>query len=92
MPVLIATNPLVLTAGGLMLVWRFLMMPQGEGMESDMQRRRHPMWEWLLSHPIPIGAAFFAETFSPVAANPIFLFAPIFCVGALVGFTSAAGV
>ena len=33
----------------LMLGWWFVMIAcQGEGMDLDFQRRRHPMWEWLL--------------------------------------------
>src|SRR4029434_679313 len=32
--------------------WIFMLVCQGEGLELDIQRRRHPVWEWLLSHPI----------------------------------------
>ena len=45
-----------------------------------MQRRRHPMWEWLLSHPVKPGAVFFAEMLSPLAANPNLIMAPVFWV------------
>jgi len=65
--------------GSLILVWWFIMMVfQGEGLELDLQRRRHPMWEWLFSHPVGAGAVFFAEMLSPIAANPVYLTAPIF--------------
>ena len=58
---------------------------QGEGLELDLQRRRHPMWEWLFTHPVPSGAIFLAEMLSPVAANPIYWGAPLF-VGFVYGF------
>jgi hypothetical protein len=51
---------------------------QSEGLELDPQRRRHPMWEWLFSHPVPAGAIFLAEMLSPIAANPIYCSAPLF--------------
>ncbi|MEJ8628754.1 hypothetical protein P0F65_00055 [Sphingomonas sp. I4] len=51
---------------------------QGEGPELDIQRRRHPMWEWLLSHPVTAGAVFFAEMLAPLAANPVYWAAPLF--------------
>ncbi len=58
--------------GSLILICWFLMLVfQGEGIELDLQRRRHPMWEWLLSHPIRPGAVFLAEMLSPIAANPL---------------------
>jgi len=62
----------------LVLIWFLMMAFQGEGLELDVQRRRHPMWEWLFSHPIPPGAAFTAEMLTPLAANPIFITAPLF--------------
>lgn len=72
--------------GSLVLVWWGLMLVfQGEGLELDIQRRRHPMWEWLFSHPVPTGAIFLAEMLSPIAANPIYWGGPLF-VGVLYGF------
>jgi len=53
-------------------LWFVMLVFQGEGLELDFQRRRHPMWEWLYSHPIPTGAIFLAEMISPLAANPIY--------------------
>jgi len=47
-----------------------------------MQRRRHPMWEWLFSHPVPVGAVFLAEMLAPLAANPVYWTAPLFVGGA----------
>jgi len=72
--------------GSLFLIWWGLMIVfQGEGLELDLQRRRHPMWEWLLSHPVPPGAVFLAEMLSPIAANPIYWGAPAF-TGLMYGF------
>jgi membrane protease YdiL (CAAX protease family) len=71
--------------GSLALLWWSLMLIcQGEGLELDIQRRRHPMWEWLFSHPVPAGAVFLAEMLSPIAANPIYYSAPLFA-GVLYG-------
>jgi membrane protease YdiL (CAAX protease family) len=65
--------------GSIMLMWWAVMLVfQGEGLELDLQRRRHPMWEWLYSHPVPSGAIFFAEMLSPIAANPIYWSGPLF--------------
>lgn len=65
--------------GSLLLLWWALMLAcQGEGLELDLQRRRHPMWEWLLSHPVGAGPVFLAEMLSPLASNPSYWAAPIF--------------
>lgn len=62
--------------------WWFLMLAfQGEGLELDFQRRRHPMWEWLMSHAVPPTAVFLAEMLSPLAANIFFIGAPAFWIG-----------
>src|SRR6266496_1026642 len=58
--------------------WGAMLVFQGEGLELDLQRRRHPMWEWLFSHPVKPEAVFLAETLSPIAANPIYWGAPLF--------------
>jgi membrane protease YdiL (CAAX protease family) len=58
---------------------------QGDGLEMDVTRQRHPMWEWLFSHPVPPGAVFLAEMLSPVAANPVYWGAPL-CIGFLFSF------
>ncbi len=60
-----------------LLWWSIMLVLQGEGLELDVQRRRHPMWEWLFSHPAPPGAIFLADMLSPIAANPIYCTAPI---------------
>ena len=67
---------------GVMFLWWFLMLVfQGEGLEMDFQRRRHPMWEWLASHPVRPVAAFSAEMLSAFMTNPIYWSAPLFwCV------------
>jgi len=71
--------------GSIVLLWWCVMVVfQGEGLELDLQRRRHPMWEWLFSHPVAPGAIFMAEMLSPIAANPIYCTAPLF-VGFLYG-------
>jgi membrane protease YdiL (CAAX protease family) len=67
------------TLGSLLFIWWIAMLVfQGDGLELDIQRRRHPMWEWLLSHPVHPGAVFLAEMLSPIASNPTFLTAPLF--------------
>jgi membrane protease YdiL (CAAX protease family) len=72
--------------GSMVLIWWIVMLVfQGEGLELDLQRRRHPMWEWLFTHPVQPGAIFFAEMLSPMAANPIYWGAPLF-VAFLYGF------
>ena len=60
------------------LWWIVMMVFQGEGLEMDIQRRRHPMWEWLLSHPVRPVAAFAADMLSPLMANPVYFSAPVF--------------
>lgn len=58
--------------------WLAMLVCQGEGLELDVQRRRHPMWEWLLSHPIRPAHAFYSELLAPLMANPIYATAPVF--------------
>jgi hypothetical protein len=75
------SGPLAAMVGSIVLFWWFVMLVfQGEGLEMDLQRRRHPMWEWLFSHPVPADAVFLAEMLSPIAANPIYWCAPIFAM------------
>lgn len=79
-------DPLPAMLGSLVLIWWGVMLVfQGEGVELDLQRRRHPMWEWLFSHPVPAGAVFLAEMLSPIVANPIYWGGPLF-VGVVYGF------
>jgi membrane protease YdiL (CAAX protease family) len=61
-----------------LIAWLIMLIFQGEGLELDIQRRRHPHWEWLLSHPVRPGAVFLAEMLSPIAANPIYATGPVF--------------
>jgi membrane protease YdiL (CAAX protease family) len=76
---LTTTRSLPAMLGTLVLIWWLIMMIfQGEGLELDLQRRRHPMWEWLFSHPVKPGAVFLAEMLSPIAANPIYSTGPLF--------------
>ncbi len=65
--------------------WAVMLVMQGEGPELDTQRRRHPMWEWVLSHPVRPAALFCAEMLAPLAANPTFWGAPLM-PGILFGF------
>jgi membrane protease YdiL (CAAX protease family) len=69
----------------ILIFWGVMLVFQGEGLELDIQRRRHPMWEWLFTHPLRPGAVFLAEMLSPIAANPVYWSAPLF-VGFLYGF------
>jgi len=79
------SGPVATIVGALALLWWFAMVVcQGEGLELDLQRRRHPMWEWLLSHPVGASGVFFAEMISPISANPTYWTAPLF-VGILYG-------
>jgi hypothetical protein len=55
-----------------------MLVCQGEGLELDAQRRRHPIWEWLLSHPVRPAAVIVAEGFTPFATNPLLQTAPVF--------------
>lgn len=72
-------NLKVLPMVALVLVaWFGIMICQGEGLELDVQKRRHPMWEWLLSHPVKPAHAFYAELLAPLMANPIYLACPVF--------------
>jgi len=78
-------------------LWGAMLVFQGEGLELDLQRRRHPMWEWLFSHPVKPGPVFLAEMLSPIAANPIYWGAPLFAgivyglvYGPELGFAAAA--
>ena len=85
------SGPLPSTLGSLVLIWWWVMLIfQGEGIDLDLQRRRHPMWEWLFSHPVQPGAVFLAEMLSPIAANPVYWTAPLF-VGTLYGLAYDAG-
>ena len=73
------SGPLPAMLGSWVLIWWAIMLVfQGEGLELDLQRRRHPMWEWLFSHPVPPGAVFLAEMISPMAANPMYWGGPLF--------------
>jgi membrane protease YdiL (CAAX protease family) len=74
-----------------LLWWAVMLVFQGEGLELDLQRRRHPMWEWLFSHPVAPGAIFLAEMLSPIAANPIYWSGPLFA-GFMYGFVYGPGV
>jgi membrane protease YdiL (CAAX protease family) len=77
------SGPIPAMLGSVVLLWWAVMLVfQGEGLELDLQRRRHPMWEWLFSHPAPEAAIFMAEMLSPIAANPIYWGGPLF-VGVL---------
>jgi membrane protease YdiL (CAAX protease family) len=76
---LATSGPFAPMIGSLVFLWWLAMLVfQCEGLELDLQRRRHPMWEWLFSHPAQPGAIFLAEMLSPIAANPIYWGAPLF--------------
>lgn len=67
-----------MTGSLVLLVWVMMLVFQGEGLELDVQRRRHPVWEWLFSHPVQSSAVFLAEMLSPVTANPAYWASPVF--------------
>lgn len=75
---LATAGPVSNMLGSLILLWWLVtLICNGEGLELDFQRSRHPMWEWLLCHPVKKSAVFLAEMLSPIAANPIYLTAPV---------------
>lgn len=75
-------EPVVALLGSLLVGgWFLALVLQGEGLEFDLQRRRHPMWEWLLGHPVDPRAVFLAEMLAPLSANPFIAMAPVFWVG-----------
>jgi membrane protease YdiL (CAAX protease family) len=81
------SGPITRLLGSMVLLaWWLMLALQGEGMEMDTQRRRHPMWEWLFSHPASPAAIFLAEILSPLAANAIYWCAPL-TVGIIYGMT-----
>jgi membrane protease YdiL (CAAX protease family) len=76
---LASTGPVPMMFGSFIVVWWGIMLVfQGEGLELDIQRRRHPLWEWVFSHPVPNGAVFLAEILTPIAANPVYWTSPLF--------------
>ncbi len=79
MKALASTGPVPMMFGSFILLWWGIMLVfQGEGLELDIQRRRHPLWEWVFSHPVPTGAFFLAEILTPIAANPVYWTSPLF--------------
>ncbi len=79
MTALAATDLTPIMFGSLVLLWWSVMLIfQGEGLELDIQRRRHPLWEWIFSHPVAPGPVFLAEILTPIAANPVYWASPIF--------------
>jgi membrane protease YdiL (CAAX protease family) len=92
LPALPSSGAFSAMLGSIVLLWWLVAMVfQGEGPDFDVQRRRHPMWEWLFSHPVSPGAVFAAEMLSPIAANPAYLTGTLF-VGCLYGFVYGPGV
>lgn len=67
--------------GMAMAAWFLMVTLQDEGIELDTQRSRHPLWEWLLSHPVRPWAAVSVELLGPVLVNPILWTAPAFLCG-----------
>jgi hypothetical protein len=79
MKALARTGPVPMMFGSLILLWWSVMLVfQGEGLELDIQRRRHPLWEWIFSHPVPAAAVFLSEILTPIAANPVYWTSPLF--------------
>jgi len=79
--------------GFVFLWWLVMIVCQGEGLELDIQRRRHPMWEWVQGHPVRPVAAFAADLLSPMMANPVYFSAPVFwwiVLGSRFDFPTAA--
>ncbi len=68
-----------------LLLWWLSLVFQGEGMNIDSLRRRHPMWEWYLGMPVPQTAVFVAEALAPAVGNPFVLTGPVM-LAVLVGW------
>lgn len=64
-------------AAALLLWWTVMLICQSESARPDNVEVRRPMWEWLFSHPAPPAAIYLAEMLSPIAANPIYVTAPL---------------
>lgn len=64
-----------------MAAWFLMVTLQGEGIELDTQRSRHPHWEWLLSHPVRPWVAVSVELLGPVLVNPVLWMGPAFLCG-----------
>jgi len=71
-------NALWLSAGIIVVVWLLMLICQGEGIDLDIQKRRHPHFEWLMSHPVRPLAAFSGELLAPLMSNPLYATAPLF--------------
>ena len=67
-----------LFAAFFLIWWLLALILQGEGLDVDILKRRHPHWEWLMSHPIRPVTAFSAEFLSPMMANLFYYTAPAF--------------
>jgi membrane protease YdiL (CAAX protease family) len=72
-----SAGPAAMLGSLALLGWSAMLVLQGEGLELDVQRRRHPMWEWAFSHPVPAGAVFLAEMLAPIVVNPVCYSAPL---------------
>ncbi len=71
----------------LLMCWWLSLVLQGEGVNFDSMRRRHPMWEWYLAYPVPQSVVFTAEALAPAVSNPLLLMSPVMLV-VLVGALS----
>lgn len=71
-------DTLWLPAGLIVLMWLLMLICQGEGVDLDIQKRRHPHFEWLMSHPVRPLAAFSGEMLAPLISNPLYAAAPLF--------------
>ena len=66
LPPFFRTGSIPTMLGSVVLIWWVVMVVfQGEGLELDLQRRRHPMWEWLFTHPVSSGAVFSRTCYLP---------------------------
>ena len=68
-----------------LMIWWLSLVFQGEGMNLDSTRRRHPMWEWYLNMPVPQTVVFVAEALAPAIGNPFVLTGPVM-IAVLVGW------
>jgi membrane protease YdiL (CAAX protease family) len=54
----------------LVLAWWTAQVLSGGAISMHLARRRHPEWEWYLSHPVTQPPVFVAEALRPLVSNP----------------------
>ncbi|MCB1601854.1 MAG: CPBP family intramembrane metalloprotease [Xanthomonadales bacterium] len=66
--------------------WLALVL-QGESIAFDLNRRRHPIWEWYLTFPISQPWVYLAEALRPLVSNPMLMASPLLIM-AIAGYVN----